>query len=392
FISRGIFRSFLNQQKIRLANILMNLSSLASQFFLYLRRRLRFILVRASATMSASERVFENYASYFGNDALATADKSRIHIVEGDITVAGLSIAPDVVATLGQIDVVYHTAAAVNHYGKKERSELINFQGTKHVFEWAKAQRIPNFTHVSSVAVSGSYIENVDEINYNETDLDLGQKFGTYIYSASKFNAEKYLHEQENDNMTINILRLGNLGGDSSQGNFQKNIENNIVYLLFKSLYNSGIYPENYERNIEISPVDQIAKAIHKISTHTHQTLQTFHLYKFENLTLENVVAAFQDNNITIHPVAQTTFEERIATVISETDTHKIPFFGIAQQREQNIEAYTHYSIQTKKTAAFLARIGFAFEPDVMYYSKIIAHCIQQNFFKPDEQLHLHIQ
>ncbi|AXG70730.1 polyketide synthase PksN [Kordia sp. SMS9] len=346
-------------------------------------------LVRTSEEMTATERCFKGYESYFGKNALSEAHKNRIEVVAGDVTIAGLGIEPANNALFQSIDIVYHTAAAVNHYGKKERSDLINFHGTKHVFEWAKAHHIPNFNHISSVAVSGSYIENVAEINYNETDLDLGQQFGSYIYSSSKFKAEKYLHEQQNDAMTINVLRLGNLGGDSVRGNFQRNIENNIVYLLFKSLYNSGIYPENYERNIEISPVDQIAKAIYVISTHANNALQTFHLYKFENLTLQNITAAFQHHNITVHPVAQAIFEERIATVISETDANKIPFFGIAQQREQNMDAYTHYHIQTQKTAAFLARIGFSFEPDAMYYSKIIAHCIRMNFFKPEEQLHL---
>ena len=349
-------------------------------------------LVRKSETKSAAERCFDSYESYFGKEALSLAYKSRIRVVAGDITVSGLGIEGELTSIFEKIDVVYHTAAAVNHYGKKERSELINFHGTKHVFEWAKSHQISNFNHISSVAVSGSYIENVDEINYNETDLDLGQEFGSYIYSSSKFKAEMYLHAQENDKMTINILRLGNLGGDSIQGNFQKNIENNIVYLLFKSLYNSGIYPADYERNIEISPVDQIAKAIHRISTRADKALQTFHLYKFENLTIENVIAAFQHNKINVHPVAHTDFEELIAGVISETDANRIPFFGIAQQRAQNIEAYTHYHIQTKKTAAFLARVGFTFEPDTKYYSKIIEHCIRMNFFKPEEQLHLYKQ
>ncbi|WP_298516681.1 beta-ketoacyl synthase N-terminal-like domain-containing protein [uncultured Kordia sp.] len=347
-------------------------------------------LVRKSETKTAAQRCFESYESYFGKNGLSLAYKSRIRVIAGDVTMPGLGIENEMASIFEKIDVVYHTAAAVNHYGKKERSERINFHGTKHVFEWAKAHQIPNFNHISSVAVSGSYIENVDEINYNEIDLDLGQEFGSYIYSSSKFKAEMYLHEQQNDAMSINILRLGNLGGDSERGNFQKNIENNIVYLLFKSLYNSGIYPSDYERNIEISPVDQIAKAIHLISARANKALQTFHLYKFENLTLENVIKAFQYNNITVHPLEHTTFEERIATVISETDSNKIPFFGIAQQREQNIEAYTHYHIQTQKTDAFLARIGFRFEPDAMYYSKIIEHCIRMNFFKPEEQLHLH--
>lgn len=329
------------------------------------------------------DRCYNTYQSYFGNEALSNAYKNRISVIEGDITKPGLGIK---VNFQESIDVVYHCAATVNHFGKKKDSDLINYGGTKNVFEWAKSKNVSRFNHISSVAVTGSYITGIDEIDYYETDLDVGQQFGSYIYSSSKFKAEQFLNEHKSEDMIITIFRLGNLGGDSITGNFQKNIDKNIVYMLLKSLYNMGVYPKNYERNIEISPINGIAKTMHLISSYTSNTLEIFHLYNFHKLTIPDVAKAFHNNNLSLNPIDISTFDKLIADIVDE-HSEKVSFFSIAKNRTSINTDQTLYHIRTEKTNKFLEKIGYQHKEDAAYCTKLIQHCVTSNFFKPNEKL-----
>jgi thioester reductase-like protein len=152
-------------------------------------------------------------------DEIVARDPSlagRIHLVEGDITAAGLGLA-DAGSIAADTTELWHLAAVYDLSVPRDLAMRINVDGTRHVLDFAEAATgLQRFQYVSTCYVSGRYAGP-----FAETDLEKGQSFNNF-YEETKFLAEVAVQERMRKGLPASIYRPGIVVGDSTTGATQK--------------------------------------------------------------------------------------------------------------------------------------------------------------------------
>ncbi|MBP5467090.1 MAG: amino acid adenylation domain-containing protein, partial [Clostridia bacterium] len=174
-------------------------------------------LVRSSS-LDSEKRLNAMFAYYF-DKPLDEEKIKAIKIVDSDVTDK----------TLGDklkgytLDTIINCAALVKHFAVDDSIERVNVDGVKNLIEIAKARGV-RLVQISTLSVAG---ENVDGkfnayFRMKENMLDFGQDISNK-YVHSKFNAEKAILDGCADGLDGKIIRVGNLMGRNSDGEFQAN-------------------------------------------------------------------------------------------------------------------------------------------------------------------------
>jgi thioester reductase-like protein len=336
-------------------------------------------LVREESDEAATERLINNLKAYFPDEQL---DYDRLNGVKSDLTLPDLGLSE----LTGNIDTVYHMAANVSHFGKVEQTNKINFEGTVNLLEWAKRAGVGYFNHFSTTAVaSGGNIENVASMDFYENDLNVGQDFGRTIYPASKFKAEQYISEHKGA-MQVNVFRIGNIGGDTETGLFQKNIETNSFYQRLKTLASLKYYcDEILDYTFTTNPVDLVARMTVGISLHRNDTLDTFHIIESEPIRFEQVIRQLAKYHIILKRTDVDTFREYYEKLKTDTDTNyttENTFLGILKYGLTGTPR-TQFNLHDEATNRYLDKIGVTRSYDREDYAyTIIRYCIEKEFIK----------
>ena len=336
-------------------------------------------LVRAESDAAAQERLVRTVRRYFPD-----IDLQRVTTVCGDITSADLGLTAAGAQQLKYTDAVYHLAANVSHFGKAAATNGINYDGTVHVLEWAKNNGVKYFNHYSTNAVAtGGYIENVESTDFYETDLDLGQQFGRRIYPASKFKAEQYI-QANIGSLLVNIYRIGNIGGDTQTGLFQRNIDSNNFYQRLKTLAGLGYYCEELaERTFETTPVDVVAGTTVALSLHRNKLFNTFHITEANPIRVRQFVQQLAVQGIVLQLTDADTFTKHAEKLMSQDDLAS-ENVALGVMRYNSTDAgNTRFRIQQQATRAWLEKLGIHYTYDIEKYAgTIVAYCIREAFIR----------
>jgi thioester reductase-like protein len=337
-------------------------------------------LVRGETDEIAEMRLLDTLTSYFPD---LVFDRWRIQGIKGDITQAHLGLSSAASDSLRSIDTVYHLAANVSHFGKIEVIDRINFEGTVNLLEWSKRSGVRCFNHFSTDAIaSGGYIAGIEQVDFYETDLNLGQKFGRQIYPESKFKAEQYIKDNK-DRLKVNIFRIGNIGGDSHTGLFQKNIGQNAFYQRLKTLAGMRYYcDEVMSHAFATTPVDIVSEIVTQLSLRENDVLNTFHIVESDPILLGQMVIALEKNNIMLQKTDIDSFSRHVDKLSYDSDLSiENSILGIMRYGDDT--PYTRFVINQQATQAYLAKIGVQPRYDrVQYANTIIKYCIQKGFIK----------
>jgi len=131
-------------------------------------------------------------------------------IIVGDIMIEGLGINDSIVNGLKDNEVVFWHLAANLSFASENRASVqkTNFIGTVNVVKFVN-KTAKKFVHMSTAYVCGN------ATSFKEDELFKGQKFRNH-YEKSKFEAEKYVHE--NCKPPFIIFRPSIIIGDAYQG------------------------------------------------------------------------------------------------------------------------------------------------------------------------------
>lgn len=198
--------------------------------------------------------------------------RARAHIIEGDITQAGLGL-PDAVSNTLQDTMTHaiHLAAAYDLMVPRDLARRVNVEGTRHVLDFLEGcARLERFGYTSTIAVSGSF-SGV----YTEEDFDVGQNF-TNHYAATKFEAEKLVRERR-DNFPTVILRPTVVVGDSKTGVMEK-IDGPYQALVMIARNMHLLTPNSGDIKCHIAPVDFIADAFYALFEDPSSVGRVFHV------------------------------------------------------------------------------------------------------------------
>lgn len=339
-------------------------------------------LIRADSDAIAAARIITVLQSYFPDEQL---DYSRVKGIKGDIEHGGLAVTTAGLQQLANTDTVYHLAASVLHFGKAAVTARINTEGTINVLDWAKQNGVKYFHHFSTSGVAtGGYIADKAQARFYETDLDIGQQFGRRIYPASKFKAEQYVQANKGD-LSVNIFRIGNIGGDTATGMFQKNIADNNFYQRLKTLAGLGYYCEEIEDyTFETTPVDIVAHITVQLSLHRNELLHTFHIREANPIRLRRFVQELAAHQIKLKKTDQATFYKHTESLMADsTFSAENRVLGILKYNTSDI-VNTKFDIRQEATRRYLKKLGIGDAYDIdSYATTIIAYCIRESFIKP---------
>ncbi|AEI39335.1 non-ribosomal peptide synthetase [Paenibacillus mucilaginosus] len=253
-----------------------------------------YALVRRPSAGSAREKLEQLMSWYFGGSVLQ-AMMGRVAVIEGDLEQPGLGLSAEDRRVLEKhVDAILHAAADVRHFGDSAQFEKTNVRGTKSLLELAESKPGVRFHHVSTLGVpedlflSGQWDRVLDQGGFApELRLD-------NLYTNSKLEAEKLVFEAAERGLAVNIYRAGNLTCHSVTGKFQKNIDSNAFYRMFKAMFLLGRAPKaNWY--VDFTPIDYASRAVVSLATRTDTVGRTFHICNPEQILYSDLIGMIRE-------------------------------------------------------------------------------------------------
>ena len=216
-------------------------------------------------------------------DRLGVED-DRIQAVIGDLTHERLGVsAEDIDRLAGQVEHFFHLAAIYDITADAYEQQISNVEGTRHAVQLATAMQAGHMHHVSSIAAAGLYPGTFTEDMFDEA-VDLEHN----PYYQTKHEAEAVVRKE--CTVPWRVYRPGIVMGHSETGEIDK-VDG--PYYFFRTIqrlrgalpsWMRGIGVEGGE--INIVPVDYVAKALDHIAHQPDLDGETFHLTDPEPLTV----------------------------------------------------------------------------------------------------------
>ena len=323
-----------------------------------------YALVRPKRGVGAAKRLDSQYVYYFG-EKVPRRFKDRLAFVEGDITDAfeakgegegeqgtGLRIPP--------VNTVINCAALVKHYVADDLMDRVNVGGVENLVAWCSASGA-RLVHISTYSVGGMIRSDSGAV-LDERHLYVGQESDN-DYVRTKFLAERaVLAATAAGKLRGKVMRLGNLMGRESDGEFQMNVGANAFVNSLKSYKALGAYPlENLVNRIEMSPIDRVAEAICLLAT-TPDGMCVFHPYNCYPLDMGAVVGAMNRRGFNVDWVSREAFAAGVEAMRNDPNR---------AGELQGILHYTGHLLKDRRmtpapndwTTTVLYRLGFRWKP-----------------------------
>lgn len=332
-----------------------------------------YCIIRNKNTKSPEERLKEKLSFYFGDKLLKYIGK-RIHVLVADISVKNFGLSEDEYSNLGKkINLVIHSAAIVDHYGKKDLFELINVQGTNNVIDFCKDFSI-YMNHISTTSVSAALPENSTPITFDEHCLYVGQNYLDNIYIKTKFEAEYNIYNAiENDHLKASIYRLGNITARYTDGKFQENYSKNAFLNRVLTLSTLDKFPESISNiTIDLSPVDICSKIICSLIPLKCAYPKVFHIYNNNSIKLLDLIKMLNtDKHIEV------VSDEEFYTYIK----NKQNILGLINDLTSNFNKYnSNITMNNSFTLNYMNDLGLSWPKiDTMYINRFF-----KNFLKKE--------
>ncbi|MBP5155047.1 MAG: amino acid adenylation domain-containing protein, partial [Clostridia bacterium] len=271
------------------------------------------VLCRGSGELDARTRLSAMAAYYFDSPLNEELDRYA-KIIDGDITEPGL----DRKLADERINTIINCAACVKHFAKDDIIERINVGGVKNVIKLAE-EKHARLVQISTLSVAGENVDNKFPPAFRmfENQLYFGQDISNK-YVNSKFMAEKAVIEAAERGLDAKIIRVGNLMGRQSDGEFQiNNITNSFIRSLkaYKAL---GCFPvSSCDTTVDFSPIDEVAKAVILLST-AGAKLTVFHCANAHEVQMGDVIEAMNRYGFEIKIVSDAEFSARLGEMMKD--------------------------------------------------------------------------
>jgi amino acid adenylation domain-containing protein/thioester reductase-like protein len=310
-----------------------------------------YCLVRGTNLLDSQNKLTSALRHYFGDKH---NDNKRIIVVCGDIT--------DKILLEKPINTIIHNAANVKHYGAYKDSYNSNVIGTKNMIALAK-EKDALLVHISTASVSGNSFNhdpNFPATVFDETKLYIGQPLEN-VYVRSKFEAETAVLEARSEGLDAVVIRVGNLANRRSDLMFQKNHGENATLSILKAFADLGVYPRQMAMfPIELSPVDDTARAIIKLTQHYDKVRHMFHTYHDKPIQFINFVKALKSAGIRMKAVSVKRFLQEVSkTADIPSKAHIYENFVKYTNADGSLSIQSNIKLCNRQTARHLNTIGF---------------------------------
>ncbi len=331
-------------------------------------------LVRKGRHESPEERLKSMLVYYFG-ESFDEAFAGRITALDADITDERLEelLAPY------PVDTVINCAANVKHYAADDSIERINVYGARNLIRTALSHSA-RMIQISTVSVPGVHTEESwkKRAVMHENELfvidDMNNQYG-----ISKYRAELELLEAiRRDGLRGKIIRIGNLMGRHSDGEFQINFNTNAFMNSLRGFATIGKCPVSHATDpMRFSPVDMTARAV-VLLTGTNDRFTAFHADNRFGFDEWQLVEAANRSGVAIRPVPDEEYYADYYRLLSDKSVNA-RLQGLMTNDRPDLHA-----VETDNTftANVLYRLGFSWPmTDIDYLEKTIVSLKTLGFF-----------
>jgi len=197
---------------------------------------------------------------------------NRIDAIEGDLAVPRLGLtACDYARLADRVDAIYHAGADVDWVRPYRALRDVNVVGTRELLRLACEARPAAFHFVSSVSVCYATggprsVSEQDDMQPFVDRLPLG-------YARTKCVAESLVRQAGQRGLPTSIHRPSLLAGDSRSG---VSNPHDLLAAMLEGCIHMAAAPD-LDWLIDAPPVDHVARAIVRLSTHAAGPTPTFH-------------------------------------------------------------------------------------------------------------------
>ncbi len=345
-----------------------------------------FCIIRPRKNITGKERLLKKIEFYFGNQ-YEKLFEDYVEVIEGEISEKGFLLDNKTYSNLQKnVDIVIHSAANVNHYGKYSNFEKSNIIATQNIIDFCKGFDI-QLHYISTMTVSGNYLlkQKNKIIEFDENSFYIGQNFEQNVYSKSKLIAESKIIENINQGLDATIYRLGDLTGRYTDGAFQENIDKNAIYLRLKSIIEIGYIPNTIlENKLEFSPVDYAATAVKNIIWSDNCKNRIFNVYNPNMISTKDILKIMNKFNYKIKNVSKDEFTKIIENLSKDKEKQN-SIQGIINDFTEDKDLIYNYTIKQKNniTCEYLKKLNFKWNnTDEIYLNKILEYMKTVEFIK----------
>ncbi|GEM_PF-288012 len=337
-----------------------------------------YCLIRKGSFRSIEVRL-RTMLFYYFSDSFDDALRDRITLIDADITDKKLG---DILTDI-PFDTVINSAACVKHFSDSDILEQINVHGVENLIEICK-NRHARLIQISTTSVPGIHTKESykNQVTMHENELfvvdDMNNK-----YVISKYHAELAMFDAIESGMRGKVIRVGNLMGRHSDGEFQINLKTNMFISGIRGFAALGKYPISHMTDpMRFSPVDCTARAVVLLSG-TNDQFTAFNCdnrYGFDEMKL---IDACNRNGITILPTEDEAYYAEYRQKLAD-DKMNSKLTGLAAYDIQDAHAVNTDNLFTTN---ILYRIGFSWPlVDDTYLDRAIHSIMTLGYFDLDSQ------
>lgn len=307
-------------------------------------------LARSKKTLSAKKRV-RSALFYYAEEDFSQDYGEKWEVVEGDITQPELFSGER--DDLCRIDTIINSAANVAHFSYGNALEAINTDGVKNLIRYALREKAL-VCQISTISVAGMTAGNALQESFGESDFYIGQEIqNKYIYS--KYMAEYALLRAAVDSgLRIKLMRVGNLQGRISDGEFQMNMHSNAFTRQFASYVKIGAVPQSvYEAGVNFSPVDETAHNI--VSLAAVPGAAAFHVYPPDEVRYEELFRGMERLGYRIAVLTDEKFDALVQE-LKRTEEGRAKLEGLFMR--ESAGAYCEIPVRQQYTDQYLKELS----------------------------------
>lgn len=268
-------------------------------------------IIRRKNNIDSEQRLVDLYKFYFHKKL----PLDRVTVISSNITKPQFGLSQTRYTKLrNSINLCLNAAANVRYYGDYLRFKEINVDVVQNLIDFCASTDI-HLVHISTLGVSGNYLVNHQKkySDFEENDFYIGQEFNENVYIQTKFEAEKLIYENINNNLNASIFRVGNLTSRYKDGAFQKNFEENAFYSILMMILKYHVLPNTVLNNfLEFTPIDYCSNAIVKLVFNTEINRHVFHLFNNNYIQISELLKIFEELGYSAEILSGSEFKKRI--------------------------------------------------------------------------------
>lgn len=319
--------------------------------------------------------------AYYFDSPLDQEITRLVKVYDADITSDGL----EELLAAERIDTVINCAACVKHFAKDDIIERVNVEGVKKLIALARARQA-RLIQISTLSVAGEDVDHAIDpaFRLGENALDFGQDISNK-YVHSKFMAERAVLEAIDSGLDAKIIRVGNLMGRQSDGEFQINSVTNSFIRSLKAYRVLGCFPVSAcDQTVDFSPIDEVAECVMRLSL-TDSEFTLFHCANAHEVQMGDVIEAMNRSGFQISVVRDEVFRARLNEAVAD-ESRAMLVSGLLTYSSGDKRLRRYVKTDNSFSVKALYRLGYKWPiTDESYLLRVMESLDSLGFFDRDD-------